>query len=66
MRKVLVFVLFAPIGVAVALTLTLVQNRYVAGEPDGGARLFWIWVSAALWVVAWMGAAYDALRKRGR
>jgi hypothetical protein len=64
MMKALLFVLVAPAGVAVALALTLVQSRYVPGEPDGGARLFWIWVAAALWVVAWMGAACDVLRKR--
>jgi hypothetical protein len=63
---VLTFELIAAAGVGVALALTLVQNRYLAGEAENGVRLFHVWLAAGLWVVAWTGAAYDVRRRRRR
>ncbi len=65
MTKALVFALFAAAGVGVAVLLTLVHDRYLGGETDNGA-LIHVWLSAALWIVAWTGAAYAVLRSGRR
>ena len=54
----------AALGPAVALALTLLQNRYVPGDPMDGARVFWLWLAAALWIVAWSAVAFDRRSRR--
>jgi hypothetical protein len=66
MTKALVYLVLAAAGAVFAGVITIVQNRYVPGDPENGARLLHIWLIGALWVLAWTAAAYDVLTRKRR